>query len=181
SRRPRLHQLCRSAGDDRALAAECGRPPADPVDQSGPSVRLRGATGMTPSSTRARRLREGARLQVGLVGAGMISYHHLVAWSRQEGAQVVAVCDPQIERARQRAAEFGIPAAYDRIETMLDKHAIDAVDVASPRETHAHLVDIAAERGIDALCQKPLTPTLGEGAALAARVAGTIRLMVHEN
>ena len=136
---------------------------------------------MTPSSARARRLREGARLQVGLVGAGMISYYHLVAWSRQERAQVVAVCDPQIERARQRAAEFGIAAAYDRIEAMLDKHALDAVDIASPRETHARLVAIAAERGIDALCQKPLTPTLAEGVALAARVAGSIRLMVHEN
>jgi predicted dehydrogenase len=136
---------------------------------------------MTPSSARAGRLREGARLQVGLVGAGMISYHHLVAWSRQERAQVVAVCDPQIERARQRATEFGILAVYDRIEAMLDRHAVDAVDIASPRETHAAIVDIAAERGIDALCQKPLTPTLAEGVALAARVAGSIRLMVHEN
>jgi predicted dehydrogenase len=136
---------------------------------------------MTPSSARARRLQEGARLQVGLVGAGMISYHHLVAWSQQERAEVIAVCDPQIERARQRAAEFGIPAAYDRIEAMLDRHAADAVDIASPRETHARVVEIAAERGIDALCQKPLTPTLAEGVALAARVAGNIRLMVHEN
>jgi len=111
----------------------------------------------------------------------MISYYHLVAWSRQERAQVVAVCDPQIERARQRAAEFGIPAAYDRIEAMLDHHAVDAVDIASPRETHARLVTIAAERGIDAMCQKPLTPTLAEGEALAARVGGASRLMVHEN
>jgi predicted dehydrogenase len=111
----------------------------------------------------------------------MISYHHLVAWSRQARAEVVAVCDPQIERARQRAAAFGIPAAYDRIEAMLDKETIGAVDIASPRETHARLVEIAAGRGIDALCQKPLTPTLAEAVALAARVAGKIRLMVHEN
>jgi predicted dehydrogenase len=136
---------------------------------------------MTTPSTPAGPVHGRARLQVGLVGAGMISYHHLVAWSRQERAQVVAVCDPQVERARQRAAEFGIPAAYDRVEAMLDKHALDAVDIASPRETHAALVDIAAERGIDALCQKPLTPTLAEGVALADRVGGAIRLMVHEN
>ena len=136
---------------------------------------------MTKSSTPARPAHGRARLQVGLLGAGMISYYHLVAWSRQERSRVVAVCDPQIERAQQRAAEFGIPAAYDGIEAMLDKHAIDAVDIASPRETHAAMVDVAAARGIDALCQKPLTPTLAEAVALAERVADTIRLMVHEN
>jgi len=136
---------------------------------------------MTKSPTPARPAQGRAPLQVGLVGAGMISYYHLVAWSRQERAQVVAVCDPQIERARQRAAEFNIPAAYDRIEAMLDARALDAVDIASPRETHAGLVEIAAARGIDALCQKPLTPTFAEGAALADRVGGAIRLMVHEN
>ncbi len=128
-----------------------------------------------------RHTRGGKRLRVGLVGAGMISHHHLIAWSRQARAEIVAVCDPQIERASQRATEFGIPAAYDRIETMLDGQSIDAVDIASPRATHARMVEIAAERGIDALCQKPLTPTLAEAVALAARVAGTIRLMVHEN
>ena len=136
---------------------------------------------MATSRTRPSERRSDTPLRVGLVGAGMISYYHLVAWSRQERSRVVAVCDPQIERAQQRAAEFGIPAAYDGIEAMLDKHAIDAVDIASPRETHAAMVDVAAARGIDALCQKPLTPTLAEAVALAERVADTIRLMVHEN
>ena len=64
---------------------------------------------------------------------------------------------------------------------MLGQEAIDALDVASPRETHAVWVEAAAARGIDVLCQKPLTPTLAESEALARRVAGKIRLMVHEN
>ena len=50
--------------------------------------------------------------------------------------------------------------------------SVDAVDIASPRETHAALVEIAAARGIDVLCQKPLAPTLAEAEALAGRVAG---------
>ena len=54
-------------------------------------------------------------------------------------------------------------------------HAIDAVDIASPRATHARMVEAAAARGIDALCQKPLTPTLTEAQALAQQVAGKIR------
>jgi predicted dehydrogenase len=111
----------------------------------------------------------------------MISYHHLIAWSREPRAKVVAICDPALEKARQRAAEFDIAAVHGALADLLDHHEVDAVDIASPRETHADLVDIAAARGIDVLCQKPLTPRLAEAEALAKRSAGRMRLMVHEN
>jgi predicted dehydrogenase len=121
-------------------------------------------------------------LHVALAGAGMISHYHLIAWRNLgERARVVAICDPDLKRAERRAEEFGIAHAYDRADAMLDAEAINALDVASPRETHASWVEAAAARGIDVLCQKPLTPTLAEAEALAERVRDRIRLMVHEN
>jgi predicted dehydrogenase len=129
---------------------------------------------MAPRSTQIR---------VALAGAGMISHYHLIGW-RNAGAdrvKVVAVYDLDRKRAEARAREFGIPKVYDKPEAMLDQEKIDALDVASPRETHAFWVEAAATRGIDVLCQKPMTPTLGESEALARKVAGKIRLMVHEN
>jgi D-apiose dehydrogenase len=42
-------------------------------------------------------------------------------------------------------------------------------------------VRLAAERGIDVLCQKPLAPTCAEAEALVRDTDGRIRLMVHEN
>jgi predicted dehydrogenase len=122
-------------------------------------------------------------IRVALAGAGMISHYHLIGW-RNAGAdrvKVVAVYDLDRQRAEARAREFGIPKVYDRPEAMLDSEKIDALDVASPRETHAFWVEAAAARGIDVLCQKPMTPTLAESEALARKVAGKIRLMVHEN
>ena len=122
-------------------------------------------------------------IRVALAGAGMISHYHLIAW-RNAGlsrVKVVAVYDPDRARAEARARDFGIPKVYDRPEAMLDTESIAALDVASPRETHAFWVEAAAARGIDVLCQKPMTPTLRESEALARRVAGKIRLMVHEN
>lgn len=121
-------------------------------------------------------------LKVALVGAGMISRHHLVAW-RKLGArvQLVAVCDPDLARAKDRAAEFGICRSYADAEAMFAAETIDALDIASPRETHATWVETAAARGIDILCQKPLTPTLAEAEALYGRLGGRARLMVHEN
>lgn len=121
-------------------------------------------------------------LRIALAGAGMISWYHLVAW-RNVGprARVVAVCDPDPQRASARAEEFGIARVYQDPAAMLAGETIDALDVASPRETHAAWVEAAADRGIDVLCQKPLTPTLAEAEVLVERVGSRVRLMVHEN
>jgi len=121
-------------------------------------------------------------LRVALAGAGMISWYHLTAW-RALGLRVrlVAVCDPDPERAAARAKEFDIPGVYRDADAMFAAERVDALDVASPRETHAAWVETAADRGIDVLCQKPLAPTLAEAEALVRQVEGRTRLMVHEN
>ena len=119
-------------------------------------------------------------LRVGLVGAGMISRHHLIGWSRADDARVVAICDPVLARAEDRARAFAIAAVHESIDALLAAEPIDALDVTSPRETHAEVVRRAIERGLPVLCQKPLAPSLAEAEALVAEAAPRIRLMVHE-
>ena len=121
------------------------------------------------------------KLRIGLAGAGMISQYHLTAWRSLDSAEVVALCDPDEMRARERAGRFAVPRVYASLEAMLEGETLDAIDVASPCETHVDLIEAAAARGIDVLCQKPLAPTLAEAEALARTTAGKIRLMVHEN
>jgi D-apiose dehydrogenase len=126
--------------------------------------------------------RKSKPLQVALAGAGMISGYHLIGWRNLgERVRLVAVCDPDAARAAKRAEEFSIPKVYRDADAMFATEAIDALDVASPRQTHAGWVEAAAARGIDVLCQKPLTPTLSESEALVRRIEGKSRLMVHEN
>ena len=128
-------------------------------------------------------LREKSKpLKVALAGAGMISWYHLVGWRNLgERVRVVAVADPDAASAAKRAGEFSIPHVYRDADAMFAAEAIDALDVASPRQTHAAWVEAAAARGIDVLCQKPLTPTFAESEALVRRVKGKSRLMAHEN
>jgi D-apiose dehydrogenase len=121
-------------------------------------------------------------LNVALAGAGMISWYHLVGWRNLgERVRLVAVCDPDSARATKRAEEFSIPRVYRSADAMFAAEAIDALDVASPRQTHAGWVEAAAAYSIDVLCQKPMTPTLAESEALVRRIEGKSRLMVHEN
>jgi len=64
---------------------------------------------------------------------------------------------------------------------MLTAHELDAIDIAAPRQMHAALVRLAADKRLPVLCQKPLAPNLQEATELAAEVEGLTRLMVHEN
>lgn len=122
-----------------------------------------------------------SNLRVGVLGCGMISVDHLTAWSHCQGAQVVAVCDPVLERARARADQFGIAACYESPLAMFEQEQLDLVDIVTPRETHAGMVRLAARYKVNALCEKPLCPTYEEAVALVDEVGHAIRVMVNEN
>ena len=121
-------------------------------------------------------------LRIGLVGAGMVSRHHLIAWAElADQARVVAIADPSEVNAARRAGEFGIPASFHHAEAMLAEAKLDAIDIAAPRAIHAAMVRLAAEKGLPVLCQKPLGVNLAEAEQLATEVRDQTRLMVHEN
>jgi predicted dehydrogenase len=120
-------------------------------------------------------------LRVGIAGAGAISQFHLVGWRALPDVDLVAICDPDVSRARARAEAFAIPNVYTDFSEMLDRHELDAVDIITPVGTHAPLTRIAADRGIHVCSQKPLCATVAEARALIDDVGDRVRFMVHEN
>lgn len=97
------------------------------------------------------------------------------------GAEVVAICDPDQEKAAARAREFGVAEVFGDPQTMLAAVRHDAIDIAASMAAHVPLCHLAATQGVDILCQKPLAPTYAEAKALAHAAGGKVRLMVHEN
>ncbi len=118
------------------------------------------------------------------VGAGYFSHFQYDAWNRLPDVEIVALCNRNLDRARETAARHGVPAVYgiDDYTRMLDEQKPDFVDLITPPETHLPLVEQAARRGIAVICQKPLAPTWEESVAVVetARKHG-IRFLVHEN
>lgn len=124
-------------------------------------------------------------LRGALIGAGGVSAFHLYAWQRLPGAAIVAIADPQVERAQRQAAAHGIGPrhVYADLETLLQEEpSLDFVDITAPPESHVALVEQAAARGLPICCQKPFAPSLVEARQMmaAARQAGVV-LHVHEN
>ena len=120
-------------------------------------------------------------IKVAIAGAGMVTRHHLQAWSKLPAVEVAAICARHLDHAQKRAAEFNLPAAYDDVAAMLDNEKPDVLDIATPPEVHRQQALMAADRGIDILCQKPMTPDLAESERLVAEVGERVRFMVHEN
>lgn len=124
----------------------------------------------------------GARpLKVAVAGAGFISQFHLAGWKAMPNVEVVAVCDPVVEKAQARAREFAVAATYTDFAEMLECARPDAVDIATPVGTHAPLVRAAADRGVHVMVQKPMTPTVADAESLVRDVGDRVRFMVHEN
>lgn len=122
------------------------------------------------------------RLRVAVVGAGYFARFHYDGWARHGAVALAGACDLDAEKLKLVGAEFGIDALFADAGEMLDRVKPDLLDIATPPETHGPLVELAAARGIDVVCQKPLAPTFQEAEAIVsmAERAG-IRLIVHEN
>lgn len=123
----------------------------------------------------------GERTRVAMLGCGVFGRNHVRAWTDLADSEVVAVCDRDPAAADEAAALAGAPAFTDAA-AMLDAVRPDVVDITAPAPAHLALVGLCAERGIDAIVQKPLAMTLAESVAIAqvARAAG-ITVKVHEN
>jgi predicted dehydrogenase len=121
-------------------------------------------------------------LRIGMIGAGWVTQHHLNAYKQlADRAKVVAIADSLAEARNRRADAYAIAAAYASAAEMLAHEKLDAVDIATPRETHVAMCELAASRGLAILCQKPLAPSFPQAQQLVQNLPPSIRLMVHEN
>lgn len=121
-------------------------------------------------------------LRIGMIGAGWVTQHHLKAYAQlADRVKVIAIADPLAEPRNERAKAYAIPAVYANAAEMLERENLDAVDIATPRETHVAMCQLAASKGLAILCQKPLAPNLREAQNLVQNLSPNIRLMVHDN
>jgi predicted dehydrogenase len=119
-----------------------------------------------------------SRVRVGVVGVGHLGRHHARVLAGIEGVELVGVADTRIEQARAVAGPLGTRAVDDYRE-LLDQ--VDAVSVAVPTVHHREVAGAFLERGIAAMVEKPLAPTLAEARALVdlARDRGAVLQVGH--
>jgi UDP-N-acetyl-2-amino-2-deoxyglucuronate dehydrogenase len=102
----------------------------------------------------------------GLIGCGGIGQTHANALALIEEAELVAVCDVDLARARDVAVQHGLDEAFASAEEMLEAIAMDAVTIATDHKHHFQPAMAALQRGVHAIIEKPITTSLEEAYTL---------------
>ncbi|MHB1582716.1 MAG: Gfo/Idh/MocA family protein [Acidimicrobiales bacterium] len=110
----------------------------------------------------------GEKVRLGVVGCGNIAQLNVPGYLEHDRCDVVAVCDPVAEVAKEAAEAWGVPKVYNDLELLLADDDVDAVEVLTPTHLHHDHVVAALEAGKHVSCQKPLGNTVEECRAMAA-------------
>ena len=128
--------------------------------------------------------RLGRRLRLAVIGGGPGSFigamHRQAARLDDRYELVAAALSSDPERARLAGQGIGIPVdrCYPSGQTLIDAEAqradgAEVVAIMTPNDSHYAFAMQALERGMDVICDKPMTNTLEEAQALHARVEAT--------
>ena len=116
----------------------------------------------------------------GVIGVGIVGgAWHAHVYRHMPGAELVAVCDLNAERAREIADKYAVPHVYTDYRDLLARPDIAAVSIATPDFAHREIAVAAAEAGKHILVEKPLAMTVEDAEAILAAVqAAGVKLMV---
>jgi len=121
-------------------------------------------------------------LKVGLIGCGFFARNHAHAWQAVDGAELVAVCDRDPDKAETYARDFGVKRIYNDIDDLCENEELDFVDVVTDPANHCTAVEAIATHKVPLICQKPMAPSIQESRSMVETCASAgVPFMVHEN
>jgi myo-inositol 2-dehydrogenase / D-chiro-inositol 1-dehydrogenase len=118
-------------------------------------------------------------IRLGLIGCGAHSESgHAIPLARYKAAHpdkilLAAVCDLQIERAREFNRKYGFLTAYRDVDEMLRQENLDGCITVVPPENISELGIKLLSLGIPCVVEKPLGASLAEAQALRDSAAAT--------
>ncbi|MBC8126776.1 MAG: Gfo/Idh/MocA family oxidoreductase [Gloeobacteraceae cyanobacterium ES-bin-144] len=124
---------------------------------------------------RAGNVGPNSRINVGIIGNGIISGGHRGFCLTQPSTQVVGLCDvdrQKLNKAMTEAKEKGVTCeAYSDYQELCLRPDLDAVFVTTPDHWHAAISIEAMRNGKDVYVEKPMTLTIEEGKAMRSAAA----------
>ena len=130
----------------------------------------------------------GHRIALGMVGGGRDAFigavHRIAARLDDHYVLVAGALSSDPDRARQSGAELGLAAnrTYTNYAEMAKQEAaridgIEAVSIVTPNDSHFAIAKAFLEAGIHVICDKPLTTTAEDSAALVELAARQNRIL----
>ncbi|WP_416841791.1 Gfo/Idh/MocA family protein [Haloferax sp. DFSO52] len=105
-------------------------------------------------------------MRFGVLSTADIGVNAVIPAIQASEHTVAAIASRDDSRARTVADECGIERSYGRYEDLLADDSLDAVYIPLPNGLHAEWIRKAADAGLHVLCEKPLTGSAEETAAV---------------
>ena len=123
-------------------------------------------------------------LKVGIIGTGRISDLHVIEYLSNQSTEIVAVCDSNIERAKQKLIDWNLSdiAIFQDYKDLLKMDEVDLVEILVPHHLH---IDVALEailRKKSISLQKPMCLNISEANKLISEAKkADVSLKIFEN
>jgi myo-inositol 2-dehydrogenase / D-chiro-inositol 1-dehydrogenase len=109
-------------------------------------------------------------MRFGVIGVGRMGVVHAQTLAALPDVSSVLVADADSERAKRTAGDLGLDVA-PTTDVLFD--SVDAVVIAAATSAHAELIHAAADAGVPAFCEKPISLSLTSTVEVMDHVAGS--------
>ncbi|MBA3777621.1 MAG: Gfo/Idh/MocA family oxidoreductase [Betaproteobacteria bacterium] len=100
-------------------------------------------------------------VRFGVVGLGnMGRFHADYMNSLQPAARLGGVCDVDEKRRKEISDKHGGVPAFGTYQELIDSGAVDAILIATPHYQHPEIAEMAMNKGLHVLCEKPAAVTV---------------------
>ena len=116
--------------------------------------------------------------RIAIVGTGGIANSHAKAvTSLPDRAELVAAVDVDLDRAKEFATKWDVPAVYPSLTELIAAGGVDLVHLCTPPSSHVPLAAECLAADVDVLVEKPPTLSLDElDALLEAETASSAQV-----
>tara|TARA_Y100000310_G_C20557110_1_gene751119 strand:- start:204 stop:1190 length:987 start_codon:yes stop_codon:yes gene_type:complete len=118
------------------------------------------------------------KLNIGVIGLGVMGTNHARVYSELENVNLVAICDSNIETLDLLSTKYNTNK-YSNHKDMLDNEKIDAVSLCVPTLLHKNIALDIIKNKINLLIEKPIATTTDEATEIINQAKdNNIKLMV---
>ena len=119
-------------------------------------------------------------LRTAFIGLGAIAHEHMPFIRQSAQAELAGLCDlsPALGKAFASYHQIDVPCFTD-LDKMIAATSPDILHVLTPPPSHATIVSKALNGGIHVICEKPMTGTADETAALQQLAGEKGRVLVE--
>ena len=124
-----------------------------------------------------------SKVKFAIIGCGRIAYRHIEAIQDNDQAELVALCDLNLERAKERNEQAQVKL-YQNYNEMLKTEDIDVVCIMTPSGMHPeHAMDVIKKYKKHVVLEKPMCLQVADGEQLIAlaKECGVKLFIVHQN